>query len=282
MSQGHGDRAQSWQNHSHPTQCCNPGTNQACGKDRQERGDHIAGQTGTPAFSTQKDLLWSGLRTVVLSLSGLVGAAMDTPGWTFWRSASGLGLVTVALVLQGMQWVPCYEGCWTHERRRGLAESGSEIVPFETQPGHGPGSRRGRGLGVPHVSLFVGSELMCAKLHCASLNYLWENHTDSAPKASRALLAFIHGNMKFHSNLWCTSPLPHYLKCGFTLKIACIKLASASLADRYIPCAKSENWSSGFNGKKIFHMLLFRVDGAEAQLHSCISGSSSTALPFWP
>lgn len=57
MSQGHGDRAQSWQNHSHSAQCCNPGTSQACRKDRQERGDHIAGQTGTPTFSIQKDLL---------------------------------------------------------------------------------------------------------------------------------------------------------------------------------------------------------------------------------
>lgn len=84
---------------------------------------------------------------------------------------------------------------------------------------------------MPHVFLFVGSELMCAQLHCAHLTYLWENHTASALKASRALLAFIHGNVKFHSNLWCTSPLPHYLKCGFTLKIDCIKLASASLAD---------------------------------------------------
>lgn len=86
-------------------------------------------------------------------------------------------------------------------------------------------------LGSPCVSVLVGSELMCAKFHHAHLTFIREYHKDSVLNASRALLAFIHANMKFHSNLWCTSPLPHYLKCGFAIKTACIKLASASLTD---------------------------------------------------
>jgi len=54
---------------------------------------------------------------------------------------------------------------------------------------------------MPHISLFVGSELVCAQLIALTELLYEKNHTDSALKASRALRAFIHGNMKFHSNL---------------------------------------------------------------------------------
>lgn len=56
-------------------------------------------------------------------------------------------------------------------------------------------------LGSPCVSVLVGSELMCAKFHHAHLTFIREYHKDSVLNASRALLAFIHANMKFHSNL---------------------------------------------------------------------------------
>lgn len=38
--------------------------------------------------------------------------------------------------------------------------------------------------------------------------------------------------------------------------------------------------STDFKGKNLFHVLLFRVDGAEVELHCLISASSSTTLPF--
>lgn len=143
----------------------------------------------------------------------------------------------------------------------------------------GPGSRRGRRLGTPHVSVFVGNELMCAKFHHTHLTYLREYHKDLVLNASRALLAFIHGNMKFHSNLWYTSPLPHYLKCGFALKTACIKLASASLTDIFHVWNQNTGLVPSM-ARIFFHVLLFCVGGREAALHFWISGNSSIALPF--
>lgn len=161
------------------------------------------------------------------------------------------------------------------------ARSGSEVV-HTTRTWvwvSGPGSRRGRGLRMPCVSVFVGNELMCAKFHHTHLTYLRDYHKDSVLNASRALQAFIHGNMKFHSNLWCTSPLPHYLKCGFSLKTACIKLASASLTDIFHVWNQNTSLVTSM-ARIFFHVLLFYVDGREAALHSWISGNSSIALPF--
>lgn len=169
-------------------------------------------------------LLWCGLRTVafVLFRSGRYCyghswlALLGVNKWT-WACCSGHGDAEHVSKDGEFGWEWLWDWAVRHTR----------TCSWVT----GPGSRKGRGLGMPHVSDFVGNELTCAKLHWAHFAYLWENHIDSSLKASRALLAFIPGNVKFHSNLWYTSPLPHYLKCGFTLKIACIKLASASLAD---------------------------------------------------
>lgn len=146
---------------------------------------------------------------------------------------------------------------------------------------NGPGSRRRRGSGTPCVSVFVGSELMCAKFHHAHLTYLRQYHKDSVLNASRALLAFIHGNMEFHSNLWCTSPLPHHLKCGFALKPACIKLASASLTDIFH--VWNQNTGLVTSMARIFFTCSFFLLVVERL--SCTVESQATAvlhLPFNP
>lgn len=142
----------------------------------------------------------------------------------------------------------------------------------------GPGSRRGRGLGMPHVPFFVRRELMCGKLHCAHL---------FMRKSRRFSTEGIQSTADFYS--WWREvlfqPLMHFstpsLFKVWLYSKDCLYKIGICFFSWYIPCAKSEYRSGDFNGRNFFHMLVFWVDGAEAELHSHISGSSNTALPFW-
>lgn len=195
------------------------------------------------------------------------------PSWSLWG-----WLVVMAFMPQELQQALCHQGCWAHSKGGELGQEWLWGCAHNQDMSLGSWAWVQERLGTPCVSVFVGSELMCAKFHHAHLTFTREYHKDSVLNVSRALLAFIHASMKFHSNLWCTSPLPHYLNCGFALKTACIKLASASLTDIFH--VWNQNTSPVTSMARIFFTCSFFVLVVE-RLRFTLE-SQATAVLYFP